>query len=64
MKLMLRSFSNLLLAVRKITQENKGKKTTGIDGQVALTLNKRVKLIHEMLEYSLWQVADAGYIRG
>lgn len=56
MKLMLRSFSNLLLAVRKITQENKGKKTTGIDGQIALTPKKRVKLIHEMLEYSLWQV--------
>jgi RNA-directed DNA polymerase len=37
MKLMLRSYSNLLLAVRRVTQENLGKKTAGIDGQLALT---------------------------
>lgn len=56
MKLMLRSFSNLLLSVRKVTQENAGKKTAGIDGQFVLTPRKRVRLIHEMLEHSLWKV--------
>lgn len=56
MKLMLRSFSNLLLSVRKVTQENAGKKTAGIDSQVVLTPRKRVRLIHEMLEHSLWKV--------
>lgn len=56
MKLMLRSFSNLLLSVRRVTQENAGKKTAGIDGQVVLTPVERVKLIHQMQEYSLWEV--------
>jgi len=37
MKLMLRSQANLLLSVRRVTQENRGKRTAGIDGQVALT---------------------------
>jgi RNA-directed DNA polymerase len=59
MKLMLRSFSNLLLSVRRITQENEGKKTAGIDGQVALTPTQRVKLTHEMMEHSLWQAHPA-----
>src|SRR4028118_1001210 len=36
-KLMLRSFSNLLLSVRKVTQENQGRKTAGVDGETALT---------------------------
>jgi RNA-directed DNA polymerase len=57
MKLMLRSFSNLLLSVRRITQENVGKKTAGIDGQVALTPTERVKLTHEMMEHSLGPTA-------
>jgi len=30
MKLMLRSYFNLLVSVRKVTQENKGKKTAGV----------------------------------
>lgn len=56
MKLMLRSYSNLLLSVRRVTQENQGKQTAGIDGQTALTPDKRVKLINEMNEYTLWKV--------
>ena len=36
-KLMLRSWSNTLLSVRQATQRNAGRKTAGIDGQVALT---------------------------
>ena len=56
MMLMLRSYSNLLLAVRKVTQENKGKKTPGIDGQTALTSEQRVNLVKMMKEYSLWKV--------
>ncbi len=56
MKLMLRSYSNLLLSVRRITQENRGKGTPGLDGQVALTSNQRVNLVKKMQLYSLWQV--------
>jgi RNA-directed DNA polymerase len=50
MKLMLRSFSNLLLAVRKVTQINQGKKTAGIDGQKVLTPKDRVNFVHEIME--------------
>lgn len=55
MKLMLRSYSNLLLSVRRVTQENQGKKTAGIDGQTALTPASRVTLVHKMQDYHLWQ---------
>jgi RNA-directed DNA polymerase len=34
-KLMLRSWSNTLLSVRQATQLNAGRKTAGIDGEVA-----------------------------
>jgi RNA-directed DNA polymerase len=57
MKLMLRSHSNLLLSVRRVTQENQGKKTPGIDKKIALTPEKRVALVKEMKEYSLWQIS-------
>ncbi len=56
MKLMLRSYSNLLLSVRRTTQENQGKQTAGIDGQTALIPVERVKLVREMKGYNLWQV--------
>lgn len=36
-KLMLRSRSNTLHSVRRVTQHNAGRKTAGIDGEVALT---------------------------
>ncbi|BAY06172.1 RNA-directed DNA polymerase [Anabaena cylindrica PCC 7122] len=55
MKLMLRSYSNLLLAVRRVTQENDGKRTAGIDGQIALTSEARVALVNQMQEYRIWQ---------
>lgn len=56
MKLMIRSYSNLLLSVRKVTQENQGKKTAGIDKETALTPAKRVKLVNEMVKHELWKV--------
>ncbi len=56
MKLMLRSYSNLLCSVRRITQENQGKNTAGIDGQTANTPTQRVKLTNEMLKYNLGQI--------
>src|SRR4249920_3097607 len=40
-KLMLRSRSNTLLSVRQVTQRNAGRKTAGIDGEVALTSQAR-----------------------
>ena len=55
MKLMIHSYSNLLLSVRRVTQENQGKNTAGIDGQTATTPTQRVKLVKEMLTHSLWK---------
>jgi RNA-directed DNA polymerase len=40
-KLTLRSRSNTLLSVRQVTQRNAGRKTAGIDGEVALTSQAR-----------------------
>ena len=56
MKLMLRSYSNLLLSVRRVTQENRGRQPAGLDGQTALTAEQRVQLVNRLQDHSLWQV--------
>jgi RNA-directed DNA polymerase len=43
-KMMLRSWSNTLVSVRQVTQRNTGRKTAGIDGEVALTAPARMAL--------------------
>ncbi|MCX4093596.1 group II intron reverse transcriptase/maturase [Nocardia sp. alder85J] len=43
-KMMLRSWSNTLISVRQATQRNAGRKTAGIDGDVALTSYDRMQL--------------------
>jgi RNA-directed DNA polymerase len=43
-KLMLRSWSNTLVSVRQATQLNAGRKTAGVDGEVALTSQARMEL--------------------
>ena len=43
-KLMLRSRSNTLVSVRQVTQRNAGRKTAGIDGEVALTSSARAEV--------------------
>src|SRR5215218_279827 len=40
----LRSWSNTLISVRQVTQRNAGRKTAGIDGEVALTSPARMDL--------------------
>lgn len=59
MKLMLRSYSNLLWSVRRVTQLNAGRKTAGIDGQTVLTPAQRVELVNQMQHDSLWRVQPA-----
>jgi RNA-directed DNA polymerase len=44
-KLMLRSRSNTLVSVRQVTQRNAGRKTAGIDGEVALTPEARASVV-------------------
>src|SRR5262245_19019163 len=43
-KLMLRSWSNTLVSVRQVAQRNTGRKTAGIDAEVALTPAARMAL--------------------
>jgi RNA-directed DNA polymerase len=45
-KLMQRSYANLLLSVRRITQTNKGKATAGIDKEIINTPVQRVTLVN------------------
>jgi RNA-directed DNA polymerase len=48
-KLLVRSMSAKLLAIRRITQENQGKHTAGIDGVVCATPDARLSLLKEGL---------------
>ena len=43
-KLMLRSRASTLVSVRQVTQRNAGRKTAGIDGEVALTPEARMQV--------------------
>ena len=45
---LMRSWSTRVLAVRRVTQENTGKKTAGVDGRTALTAAERVALVKEL----------------
>jgi RNA-directed DNA polymerase len=56
MKLLMRSYSNLLLSVRRVTQDNVGKRTAGVDGQKVKTPQERVKLVKEWKEYQPWKI--------
>ncbi|MET9619112.1 group II intron reverse transcriptase/maturase [Kitasatospora indigofera] len=47
-KLMLRSRSNTLVSVKRVTQQSSGRKTAGIDGERALTPAARGKLAAEI----------------
>jgi RNA-directed DNA polymerase len=47
-RLMLRSYSNVLLSVRKATQDNKGKKTAGVDRVLVKTPLQRMKLTNDL----------------
>ena len=47
-KLLLKSKSAKLLAVRRVTQVNKGKKTAGVDGVKSLSPTQRLKLANEL----------------
>jgi RNA-directed DNA polymerase len=43
-KLVLRSWSNTLVGVRQVTQRNTGRRTAGVDGQVALSSQARAEV--------------------
>ncbi|NET84027.1 MAG: group II intron reverse transcriptase/maturase [Moorea sp. SIO1F2] len=54
-KTLMKSWSAKMLAVRKVTQQNKGKRTAGIDGRKALTGKQRLKLANNLRTYKIPQ---------
>ncbi len=53
-KLMLRSYSNTLWSVRRVTQQNDGKDTPGIDKVVVKTPAARMELVRQLQQYQPW----------
>jgi RNA-directed DNA polymerase len=47
-KTLMRSWSNQVLAVRRVTVENQGKKTAGVDGVKSLSPETRLELVREL----------------
>lgn len=47
-KTLMRSWSAKMLAVRRVTQDNSGKKTAGVDGIKSLTPVQRLALVHKL----------------
>ncbi|NEO37469.1 MAG: RNA-dependent DNA polymerase [Moorea sp. SIOASIH] len=50
-KLMMKSRSAQLLAVRQVTQLNQGKRTAGIDGKESLNYRERMELVEALNQY-------------
>src|SRR5215216_7188574 len=51
-KLMLRSRANTLLGVRRVTERNAGRLTAGVDGEVVLTPEAKMKLANRVQQSS------------
>ena len=47
-RLLLRSWAARCLAVRRVTQDNRGKRTPGVDGKTALTDKERMELVQSL----------------
>jgi RNA-directed DNA polymerase len=47
-KLLVKSWSAKMLAVRRVSQDNQGKKTAGVDGVKSLTPNQRMDLVRRI----------------
>lgn len=58
-RLMLRSYSNRLVAVRRVTQVNQGKRTPGVDKVVIKTPSGRGRLVDTLTDYQPWKAKPA-----
>jgi len=58
-RIMLRSYENRVLAVRRVTQTNKGAKTPGVDKVVLKTPEARGRLVDRLGEYEPWKPLPA-----
>ena len=52
-RLMIISNANLLLSIKRVTQVNKGKKTAGVDSEIALTSKDRLVLYNLIRNYNI-----------
>ena len=53
---MLRSYSNRLTSVRRVTQQNKGSRTAGVDKVLVKTPAARGRFVDDVSIYRPWQV--------
>jgi RNA-directed DNA polymerase len=58
-KLMLRSYANRLLSVRRVTQDNAGSKTAGVDKVLCKTPRARGELVDQLNTYTPWRAQPA-----
>src|SRR6266516_4384067 len=58
-KLMLKSYSNRLVSVRRVAQINAGKNTPGVDKLVLKTPAARGRMVETLAHYALWQAKPA-----
>src|SRR6266566_406706 len=58
-KLMLKSYSNRLVSVRRVAQVNAGKNTPGVDKLVIKTPAARGKMVDALAHYSPWKAKPA-----
>jgi RNA-directed DNA polymerase len=58
-KLMLRSYSNALVSVRRVTQVNRGRNTAGVDKLVATTPATRGRLVDHLMICQPWRAKPA-----
>ncbi len=58
-KLMLKSYSNRLVSVRRVAQMNAGKNTPGVDKLVIKTPTARANMVDALAHYTLWKAKPA-----
>ena len=58
-KLMLRSYANAFLSVRRVTQTNMGRRTSGVDKLVVKTPKARSELVDQIRSYQPWKTKPA-----
>src|SRR5437588_4784005 len=58
-RLMLRSYANTLVSVRRVTQENQGKRTAGVDKLVVKTPERRGQVVDQLMTFQPWTARPA-----
>ena len=63
-KRLLRSYANVLVSVRRITQVNRGRHTPGIDGERVTTPEERARLVDNLRQYQPWKATPRNVSTG